>query len=222
MVNNQVMPVPHGTADAATKALHVPTVSVTPAADGAGHLAQVTQAPTNTIGAEVRYPTPPVWTDPKAQAVRIASVAIGGESVPKRREFSAPLNTLDKVDTVRFRARGELGDKEFRQQILDHELHHADDHWTAAQTVMSAWDAALTQAQATRQTFHGDTPAAARGAALQAAGGTAEQLGKGLDAEWSRLDETFHASPAGAPSDMSHYYVEPDGSQVDAWYEYPY
>lgn len=222
VVNDRVMPVPLGTAAAAADALRVPEVAVNPDPSGDSYAASVTRVPTNTVGAEIHYPTAPPWSDPAAEAVRIAAVAIGGEDPGKRFEGSATLSALDRVATTRFRARGEIGDARFQQQIQQHEQHHANDHWAAAQTVLGPWDAALTRAHDDGQRFPGASPEAARAALYEATGGTAAQLGTRLDTEWNRLDKAFHADPAGAPSDMSHYFVESDGSMVDAWYKYPY
>ncbi len=130
-------------------------------------------------------------------------------------------DTLDRRNQpTKFTVKGHSGDAEFLEAIRLHEMHHADDHWRAAQAVLAPWDLALQDQQTSNRGHTAPTAAAAKDKVYVEAGGTPDDIATKLDTLWVQLDSDFHASHEGRRSVIKQYSVNADGSDAVGWYDY--
>jgi hypothetical protein len=222
LVNGTEMPVPAGMAAAATNALRKPTISVSRERLFSGNYrARVTGMPTNTIAGKAYIPRNPPWVVNGAEAPRVAMNGLGGGGGPGVVDLGpGSVDTLDQRDTTQFTAHGDAGDPTFLAAIRAHELHHAADHWRAAQAVLGPWDRALQDQMDSNRVHEAPSKDAAKAKVYEEAMGTPAELGAALDRLWVQFDTDFHATPAGRRSEVKRFSINADGSTVDAYYDY--
>lgn len=222
LVNGTEMPVPNGMAAAAERALNKPTISVEREGFFSGNYrARVTGVPTNTISGRAYIPQNPPWVVPAAEAPRVVMNGLGGGGGAGVTDLGpGTVDTLDRRDTTRFAAHGDAGDAVFLAAIRAHELHHANDHWLAAQAIVGPWDRALKEQMDDGRVHEAPTKDAARAKVYTEASATPAELATALERLWVQLDSDFHATHEGRRSDVKRFSVSNDGSTVDAYYDY--
>jgi hypothetical protein len=172
------------------------------------------------VGANVKYPRNPPWVVPKADPVRVSMVALGGGHQGAN-VGAGSCDTLDaRNGKTQFTVKGNAGDAQFLEAIRQHALHHADDHWRAAQAVLAPWDLALQDQQRSNRGHTAPTAPEAKGKVYAEAGGTPEEIAAKLDTLWVQLDSDFHATHEGRRSELKQYSVNADGSDAVGWYDY--
>ena len=221
VLNTTEIPILQGTQAAAARAIKPPKISTKRAGFLSGdYTATVTSVPTNTVGANVYYPRNPPWITPAADPTRVAMVALGG-GFQGANVGAGSCDTLDRrSQPTKFTVKGHGGDAEFLEAIRLHEMHHADDHWRAAQAVLAPWDLALQDQQRSNRGHTAPTAAAAKDKVYVEAGGTPDEIATKLDTLWVQLDSDFHASHEGRRSVIKQYSVNADGSEAVGWYDY--
>lgn len=216
IINGNEIPVDAGSAAAIEAALVAPTVATTQS--GTQFRARAT-APVNTVGAHVKLPQPCPATTVDSPARIAMRLGLAEDKVRHGWIYrSAKVEVLDRRQAnTTATIHGEPSDKQFDAEIKAHEMHHADDHWAAAQQILGAWDQKLSN-PATVGT--GATAAEAEANLHQAAGGTPRQVARQLDAELNRRNDVFHNSDEGRQSGLKGYWIERDGSKVIAHWGY--
>lgn len=216
MVNGNEIPVDAGSAASIEAALVAPTVATTQS--GTQFTARAA-APVNTVGAHVKLPQPTPATTVDSPALIAMRLGLAEDKVRHGWIYrSAKVEVLDRreADTTAT-IHGEPSDKRFDAEIKAHEMHHADDHWAAAQQIIGAWDRKLSNPVTVGR---GATAAEAEANLYQAAGGTVRQVARQLDAELTRRNDVFHASDEGRQSGLKGYWIQHDGSKVIAHWGY--
>src|SRR5205823_10476272 len=135
--------------------------------------ARVTAMPTNTVSGKASIPRNPPWVVDPAEAPRVVMNGLGGGAGPGVVDLGpGSVDDLDQRDSTRFTARGDAGDANFLAAIRTHELHHAADHWRAAQIVLGPWDRALQDQMTSGRVHEAPTKDAAKAKVYEEATGT--------------------------------------------------
>jgi uncharacterized protein DUF4157 len=163
-------------------ALAKPTCAFGSSASG-GVDAQVATVPTNTSSFDEKVLAAGPWT------INVPKGAVGAR-------FSVLTACTGAGDSA-FQAKGKPNDAHMFTANRRHEDHHANDHKTAFNGSIAAWDAKLTAAASAGTKFNGPTEAAAEAALHTAMGGTPDQIADAYFNEAVRLNNVFHATPAG-------------------------
>jgi hypothetical protein len=222
IVNGTEMPVPNGLAAAAERALRKPTISTSREKLFSGNYrARVTGVPTNTVSGKAYIPRNAPWVVNPAEAPRVVMNGLGGGAAPGVQDLGpGSVDDLDRRDSTRFEAHGANGDANFLAAIQVHELHHAQDHFNAAQIVLGPWDRDLQDQMTTGRVHEAPSKEEAKAKIYEEATGTPAELGAALERLWIQFDNDFHATPAGRRSDVKRFSVSADASSVDAYYDY--
>jgi hypothetical protein len=222
LVNSTEIPVPHGMAAATERALNKPTIDVSREGWFSGpYHARVTAVGQNTVSGRAYIPNNPPWVIDAAEAPRVAMNGLGGGVGPGVQDLGpGTIDALDHRDSTRFAARGDAGDPAFLAAIRQHELHHAADHWRAAQLVLGPWDRALQDQQVSGRKQTAATREEARAKVYAEASGTPAELAAALERLWLQFDAEFHATAAGRRSDIKRFSISADASDVVGYYDY--
>lgn len=179
MLNGNIL---HSGAEARA-AMTAATLTFSAVASG-GVDAKVDSVPTNTGSFDETVLAPGPWT------VTVPKATVGA---------TLGLAACTGGDDSNFRAIGDPSDTHMFQANRRHENHHANDHHTAFNGSIGAWDKKLKAAKAAGTKFHGATQADAEAALWTAMGGTPNDVATAYWNACIAAGAAFHATAAGGP-----------------------
>ena len=179
MLNGNIL---HSGAEARA-AMTAATLTFSPGASG-GIDAKVDTVPTNTGSFDETVLAPGPWT------VTVPKATVGA---------NLGLAACTGGDDSTFRAIGDPSDTHMFQANRRHENHHANDHHTAFNGSIGAWDKKLKAAKTAGTAFHGATQADAEAALWTAMGGTPNDVSTAYWNACLAAGAAFHGTAAGGP-----------------------